>query len=439
VAWDRIVVGAGVSGLADAWWARERGERVLVLEESPRAGGVVRTDVGTTPEGSWRLERGASTLPSSATAVARLAAAQDPPVALRPAAPAARRQLLWTRAGLRALPRTPRALVESPLFGLGATLRLLAEAARGPRRPGRSETLHGFVRRRFGVVPAERLLRPFTSGVYAAAPERLGAADAFPTLAVMEQRRGSVLRGMLAARTNTRREVVVPEDGMETLVRRMAASLDARLASPVTGVRAGGVVECADGSRHEGGSVVLAVPADRQASLLRPLLSDVADALDLVPYVPLAVVALGVRRGVPEVPDAFGFLRLPGRHGRILGATFLSRIDPSAAPEGHDLLNVYLGGSEDPGVLDLPDERLCDVVLRDVGRALGGRVEPVLLDVHRWPRAIPLLTPGHRGRLARLAALAEPLGVRLLGSHVTGIGVHRCAAAGAPAVGTSPA
>ena len=44
---------------------------------------------------------------------------------------------------------------------------------------------------------------------------------------------------------------------------------------------------------------------------------------------------------------------------------------------------------------------------------------------------IPMATPGHRGRLARVHAALGDMGIRLLGSHVTGIGVERCASAGA--------
>ncbi len=50
--------------------------------------------------------------------------------------------------------------------------------------------------------------------------------------------------------------------------------------------------------------------------------------------------------------------------------------------------------------------------------------------VTRWPRAIPVLAIGHRERMARAQALLAPHRIRLTGSHLTGVGVHACAAAG---------
>ena len=83
------------------------------------------------------------------------------------------------------MPRTPPALLTSPLLSVGAKLRALLELTRAPRQGARAETLYDFVTRRFGRAVAERFLVPFTSGIYGAHPRRLGAADAFPSLVAL--------------------------------------------------------------------------------------------------------------------------------------------------------------------------------------------------------------------------------------------------------------
>ena len=57
---DRVIVGAGMSGLAYAWWCAARGEDVLVLEGADRVGGVIRSD----QRDGYRIERAATSVPS---------------------------------------------------------------------------------------------------------------------------------------------------------------------------------------------------------------------------------------------------------------------------------------------------------------------------------------------------------------------------------------
>jgi len=52
--------------------------------------------------------------------------------------------------------------------------------------------------------------------------------------------------------------------------------------------------------------------------------------------------------------------------------------------------------------------------------------------IHPWPRAIPILAPGHRMRLGDAQRLLAPFRIRLSGSHVTGVGVHSCEAPPTP-------
>lgn len=436
---DLAVVGGGIAGLAAAWWAVAAGRSVRLLEATERVGGVIRTD----RRGAYRIERAATSIPSSAAHVAALLEGLPGAPRLVPARPAADRQFLLTRAGLRVVPRSPPGLLASPLLSLGAKVRLLAELLRGPRGGARTETLERFVARRFGPAVARRFLVPFTRGVYGAHPARLGAGDAFPVLAALERRRGSVLRGLRGRRSGAPREVRLVEGGTEALPRAIAAALGERLWRDA-GVRALSpappgepeaplVLTLAAGDRVAAREVLLATPAAAQAALLGPFAPIEAEALGAVVYTPIAVVALGLPPGNPRVPEGFGFLADARSRARILGATFHSRLSDAVAPPGHELVLAFLGGTEDRGALDLDDTALADLAAADLARALGGRVRPDLVDVHRWPRAIPLFAPGHRGRMAALQARLARHRVRLSGSHVTGVSLDACCARPGPA------
>jgi oxygen-dependent protoporphyrinogen oxidase len=427
---DTLVVGAGMSGLAHAFWRRQAGRRVRLLEATDRVGGVIRTD----DVDGFRVERAARSIPSSATHVTALAEALPDGPRLLPASDAAKAQFLLRAKGLVQVPRSPPAFLSSDLLSMGAKVRAFSEVLRPARRVTGG--------------PPETLLRPFTSGIYGASPDRLGAADAFPQLTALEQRRGSVIRGLIAKGREARarrggarrkREVLMVEGGMQRLPEGIARALgdDVQLESPIDCVApAGDGMACVitrTGERIVAREVVLAVPAWVQAAMLSEHFPEHAEALDAVPYVPITVVAVGFPkdRG-PTLPDAFGFLRAPDAKARILGATFFSKLTPDAAPEGQELVDVFVGGSEDPEGAALRDEDLRYTVLRDLGHALGGTIRPTLFDVHRWRRAIPLFAPGHRGRMAALQAALAGSGIRLLGSHATGVSVDHCCAPAAP-------
>jgi oxygen-dependent protoporphyrinogen oxidase len=435
----RVVVGAGICGLAAAWRAARAGEDVVLVEASPRVGGVIRTE----RVGPYRTERAAAAFPANAASLLALLSTLPARPEVAPPRPEADRPLLLTGRGLVAAPKGPGAFLASPLLSPAGKARLLAEPLRGPRRAAGPESAHAFVRRRFGAEAAERLLRPMTLGIYGTRPEDLGLADAFPALAEAERDAGGVLRAFArrarAARASgaprASRSLRVFAEGMEALPRAVAAALGARVvtAAPVAALRPGPegvVVEHADGTRRGARAVLLAAPAHEQARLVAPFAPVAADLLAAVRYVPMAVVAVGLAPGeCPPVPQAFGFLRGAGARVRILGATFASRLDPSVAPEGHALLRVFLGGGADPGAVDLSDDAVRDVVTRDLSRALGGPVRPSVVAVHRWPRAIPVLAPGHRARMAAARRLLAPHGIGLTGSHVTGVSVDSCCSA----------
>lgn len=448
---DRLVIGAGMSGLADALHAQRRGARVVVLEAAPVVGGVIGTEVVD----GYRCERAASSVPSTSHELRALLDAIGQADLLVPAADAARSQFLLTDRGLRSVPRSPGALIRSDLLGARGKLRALGELVTGRRGATPGETLHAFVRRRFGAEIAERFLRPFTNGIYGCAPEHLGAADAFPRLVALEARRGGVLRGMLAgglggsasARPRARRQVLLARDGMASVPRALGAALGAALEVGVTVARLEpgtadrpARVHATDGRCWEAAEVVLAVPASAQADLLEASMPAVAATLRAVDAVPMVVASVGWPAGAgPTLPEGFGFLRGPRAGTRILGATFRSRLDPAAAPEGASLVTAFVGGSEDRQALALAEDELRAIVLADLARALGGPIEPAVFDVTRWARAIPVFAPGHRARMAAANARLASGRLCLLGSHVTGVSLNDCVRPSAPVLGPLPA
>jgi oxygen-dependent protoporphyrinogen oxidase len=218
--------------------------------------------------------------------------------------------------------------------------------------------------------------------------------------------------------------------GLGELVDAIVAGLPpATLTSgtPALGLRRatpGFVVETAAGSL-EARAVVLAVPPPRAAPLVADVSAEAARILAGVPFASTATVLLGYRRSDVRHPlDGYGLLVGRGEGRRTTAVTYSSTKLPGRAPEGHVLLRGFLGGVHDPGVVDLEDARLVEIVVGDLGAVLGIGGTPVVRRVYRWPESTPQMEVGHLERVASLEGhLARVRGLVLTGAGLRATGI----------------
>lgn len=429
-----LIVGAGISGLALAHRLHRHGRDVTLMDAGETPGGNLRTEAVSTEAGDWRLDLGPNSFSDTLGVFDPLIEELHLADQVVTAGAEAGRRFLFLDGRLQELPSKPPRLLLSSVLPLSARLRLLGEPwvrRRPPDAP--PETLAAFCDRRLGRAVRERLLTPFVGGIYAGDPERLGAADAFPTLVELEREHGSLLRGMRRRGPPGRRPTPANFDGgMATLPRAMAAALGPRCRTqrPVTRVEPverGYRVTTPDGPL-ETESLVLATPAHTTADLLDELLPDAAPLLRGIRYAPMVVAHVGLRTtDCGALPPGFGFLVPRGEGVRILGAVRASRLFPGRAPEGHELVTVFVGGELDPTAIELGDDELRRVVRDDLRRLAGVVAEPTLFRVTRWPRAIPQYEVGHTERLERIDELLAPRhGIHLLGNWRGGISMPQC-------------
>lgn len=434
-----MVVGAGIAGLSAALELQGRVSEVLVIDASDRPGGVLRTDHVS----GYVIERGANTIQVKAPMLGFLRRLSLEETLLR-ARPASRVRFVYRDGGLLRIPMSPLGFARTPLLSAGGKLRLLAEPLMR-RGDASRETVAEFAGRRLGAQAVSRLIGPFLTGVYAGDEERLGAAAVLGSFTELERRFGSIALGLVASARARRRARGLrgsysAQEGLGPFARRLAALL---VEPPALGARvrwlrrdAGtwllGVADAAGDRSLRTSRVVLATPAAEVASLLRSAAPDVAEALDGIEYAPIVGVPLGVDpRGVRTPIEGFGFL-VPRDSGlRLLGCLFMSQLFPGRAPQGRELLQCLLGGRRWPEAVDVPDDLLSKQLRGDLERALGLEVDPHVLAVTRWRRAIP--QPG-RDHVARIAAAREGVarlgGIALAGSYLDGVSVADTVASG---------
>jgi oxygen-dependent protoporphyrinogen oxidase len=191
------VIGAGLSGLATAWYLTERGANVHVIEAAARPGGLLQTH--QLKDGL--VESAARGFTSSERATALFAAAGVDPCATLPES---RRRFVFRNGRLRRWPLTP---VES----LGAAARAASAWIRRDLRPHAGETVASWGQRVAGPAATRWLIAPALQGIYATTPDELSAPAIFGP-----------------GRGPGRGTLIAPRGGMGELIDRLHAVLRAR-------------------------------------------------------------------------------------------------------------------------------------------------------------------------------------------------------------------
>lgn len=417
-AYDVVVIGAGITGLAISRALVARGVRHTVLEASAQPGGVIRTrdiDGRIVEEGPQRtrLTRVVRRLIDDLGIAAEVVQApRDLPL------------YIFARGRLRQVPLSLSRLLRTDLLPPLAKARVLLEPLTRAAQPDES-VAHVFTRR-FGRAAYEDFLGPLFGGLYASDPADMPARFALmPALRELGVGRSAITtllrrRGGAAGAA----PAISFRAGMRTLTDAMHASVreHVRLNTPVRTIARAqpGYTVVADGMTVHARHVVLTTPAPAAAALLADVAPGAAAALERLRYNPLALVYL----------DAAPTLRAMGYQVSLReplatrGVTFNHHLFAR-----ENVCTAFLGGSADPGLVNRSDEDLMEIAAREfeqvTGRKAGGFAVArtavpawdstwTALDELTLPEGIHLAANyesriGIPGRLARAEAVASDM------------------------------
>ncbi len=346
----------------------------------------------------------------------------------------------------------------SPLISPLGKLRMGLDLVIPPRREQSDESLAAFIRRRLGVEALDKIAGPVMAGIYVADPERLSLLSTFPMFAEMEQKYGSLIRAMQAAKKHhpspngarqnsggqslaagSRPQAMFTSlrGGMQELVEALLAQLqgDLRLGCRVVGLRyLSPGFEVTFDSAHQSlktDAVVLATPAYTAATLVESFAPHLAALLQKVRYVSTATISLGYRRAdLPAQSDlnGFGFMVPKSENRQILACTWSSTKFNHRASADDVLLRLFVGGDQREHLVeDWADEELLALARAEIGAIMGITAQPVVKRIFRWPKGNPQYDVGHLDRVAEMEQLAAILpGLYLTGSAFRGIGLPDC-------------
>jgi oxygen-dependent protoporphyrinogen oxidase len=428
------IIGAGITGLTAAFYLKRKGIPVTVYEASGRVGGVIQS----IRRDGFLAEFGPNTLLETSPKIGQLVRdAGLQPRRLDPDPKAGARYVVRYQRPI-AMPGSPLGFLTTNLFTAGAKLAMLREPFIPARRDGREESVAEFVLRRLNQEFLDHAVDALVAGIYAGDPYKLSLPQAFPRLAKLESRYGSLIKGQIfGARERKRRGEIAKDrapkfsfdEGLQVLPDTLCERLgDAvrlntsvtklkqmesgwRISTPLGEVEHSAVIYAGTAYKLAELRVESFPNAGRAGSPLpaaRPPTNDGAhgvtrptDALDLSPfseirYPPVTSVVLGFRREDVKHPcEGYGML-IPKVEGfKILGTIFSSSLFPNRAPAGHILLTSYVGGERQPELALLPPDKLVAMTREDLRVLLGINGEPTFRHTVFYPKAIPQYNIGY--------------------------------------------
>lgn len=368
------VLGAGFSGLVTAFWLRESGIPVKVLEKSQRVGGLL----GTHDFAGGKAEQTANGFLWS-KGVAALSERLNVPVV--PAGEASRARYLVRNGKLR---KWPLSIFES-----------LALAGRMLRpRSGVTANLDEFGRHYLGAPATEQLVAPGIGGIYGAPLDRLSPDAVFPNLH-HEFSKGpfpvAALRRFAKARRAAEGEALkgqsrgshAPAQGLQEIIDALADRLSDCIEFGVD------AADC-DLTNER---IVCCLPAYAAREWLQGLdRQELCDALKDVEYLSMTVISAVFNPvDLPGFKPGFGCLIPPSEGFHSLGLLFSHCLFPNRFP-ADKLFFRSIMRDDDGSLAQKSEVELGTMVAEDAGRLFRASLglKPEDLTVYRWPNGIPV-------------------------------------------------
>ncbi|HEX2315699.1 MAG TPA: protoporphyrinogen oxidase, partial [Thermomonospora sp.] len=419
-----VVVGGGIAGLTAAHHLVRGGARVTVLEGSPRIGGKLQVS----EIAGIAVDEGAESILTRRPEGLELL--RDLGVAGERVHTAAVGSAVYSHGALRTLPAGQimglptdlRALAASRVLSPGGLARVPLDLVLPQSRLGGDVSVAGYVGARLGRELVDRLVEPLLGGVYAGRAADLSFEATLGTVAAAARTHRSLISAARAVRESAPKNAGPVFTSLPGGLGRLPHLLAASLGEACT-IRTNAMVRelhrrpdggwrltvgpAREPERLDADAVVLAVPAQPAARLLREEVPAAARELAAIEYASMAIVTLAYpATAFPRRPRVSGYL-VPAVEGRqVKAVTFSSVKWPHLTEQAPDLVvaRCSIGRFGEEHVLQRPDEDLSAAAIAELAEVCGVRELPVETRVSRWGGGLPQYMVGHADRVARVRA-----------------------------------
>lgn len=460
-----IILGGGIGGLSAAFYHLKRfgnKQNVKLFEAANRSGGWIRTDTSRIDK-NVRFERGARTLrPKGERGANTLELCgelglNDVLLPIASSHPAAKNRMIAVNNQLYSLPSSLLSIFKTmPPFKrplVAALLQDIRTKYTGERLT--DDTMYNFVERRFGTDVAKYLISAMLCGICAGDAKEISVKFLLKTFFEYEQQHGSITLGMIKEMFNAKKKesrvsmgppcplvkrardenwsIYSMEGGLEQLPKALEKylqqnSVELNLSSKCDSIEFDGkqlVQVTINGREHNANTLISSLPAFEMGRLLQQQHPILANELNQVPYVDVAVINLQYAGNLLPSP-AFGFLVPPLENSPILGVIYDSACFDMG--DQNTVLTVMMGGKWFQSKFgdNITEAELLDKAVGQLRSILKIEQPPMDVKVNILRKCIPQYVVGHHDRIERIHNYidAKNLPLKLCGAAIDGVGIN---------------
>lgn len=384
------IIGGGISGLTLAYNLQKKNIPYVLMEEASVLGGCIQTDY----KNNVIAEKGPNSILADEFIFDFLSdLGLDNEIIL--ANKSIKKRFIYKGGKYRALPSGPISLLSSSFFSWSQRIKIFKEF-KNKTLSKHNSTLYDLIQSRFGNEVSDYVLDPFVTGIYAGDSKELIADLCFPVLTQNIKQYGSILKGFIK-NPPKRKKTITFKKGLSQLINTLQQRLQhIRYETKVVALNKEGeswslLVSSKEGEEHIlCNKVVLAIPAYRAASLVRPYFPMIASLFDKVEY-PLVyyVHILFYKKQLGFQPNGFGALHPTNEKLLIAGVIWNSSVFDGRTSDDVVLLTCMINEKRAPFIKTMSQEKIQIMVVAEIKELYSVTGHPISVTIGSWKKSIP--------------------------------------------------
>ncbi|WED56773.1 protoporphyrinogen oxidase [Exiguobacterium profundum] len=427
------IIGGGITGLAAAYYAKEAGAHVTLIEAQDHLGGKIKTiyrdgfTLETGPDGYMARKPTLTSLITDLGLADQLVRSRTGTSYIY-----VRKQLRQMPAGsVMGIPTKFWPMVKTDLFTWRGKLRAGFDLVIPRVYAGEDISLDRFFRTRLGSEVVDTMIEPLLSGIYNGTLEDMSIESTFPQFITIEQKTRSLILGMKAltppvqagVKPSETGKFLSIEQGLGALVEALRPSIDRLMLKTLVQSVRPHEVTFADGTVEQFDGIILAT----SPQALGPLLGfPEAERLSSLKRTSSMTVLAAFDESDVDALDGTGYVIAKSEGNALTACSWMHKKWPHLAPKGKALLRMYIGSEHVPSLLHEEDDQIANFALSEL-RRIQKVGTPLFTKVERHIQTMPQYEVGHKQDVRAFEeALLKWDGVEACGAILHGVGLPDC-------------
>ena len=399
---DVVIIGGGISGLTSAYQLKKNNISFTLLESSSRLGGAIETVIRE----NFIYEKGPNTFLLSDKRILNLF--NELNLEIQDASPKSNNRYVFKDKKRVKVPMSILSFLSTSLFSIKTKFKIIFEFLNYRKSLSHEESVSEFITRRFNKQLLEYAVNPFIAGTYAGEPDKLSVKHSFPMLYNFENEKGSIIKGVLSnkkSKFQLNRRSISFKNGLNDLIIKICEILKQHIKtqSRVINISKKNNLFSISYSCNEEiktistKKIICTIPTHALKTIkFNNKNNHYFDKLSHIYYPPILSATIALEKDkISRKFEGFGILIPKIENMNILGVLYISSIFQNRAPKDSVLLTIFIGGSRQPELVNLNDEKILKLIKNDFTKIFNIDVRPLFIDKKIWEKSIPQYNLGY--------------------------------------------